>query len=79
MVVQPLPRVLLLHTGGTLGMDPDASYDMDGEGHMVLKPATGGRYERGLRPGNMLENLLGTVPELQTMARLDLQVRCTVS
>lgn len=32
MVARPLPRVLLLHTGGTLGMDPDRSYNMDGSG-----------------------------------------------
>jgi L-asparaginase len=50
-VTRALPRVLVLHTGGTLGMDPDASYAHDSDGHVTLKPGTGGRYHGGLRPG----------------------------
>lgn len=33
-VTRPLPRVLLLHTGGTLGMDPDASFAADAAGQV---------------------------------------------
>ena len=55
MIMKPMPRVLLLHTGGTLGMDPDSSFDTDPDGHMRLKEGTGGRYHKpshqALRPG----------------------------
>lgn len=43
MVTKPLPRVLILHTGGTLGMDPSLSYEAKDEG-LHLKPGTGGVY-----------------------------------
>ena len=42
LVARPLPRVLLLHCGGTMGMDAAASYVQDVEGHMVLKQARWG-------------------------------------
>lgn len=38
LIARPLPRVLLIHCGGTLGMDATESYELDLEGHMVLKP-----------------------------------------
>lgn len=38
LIARPLPRVLLIHCGGTLGMDAAASYELDLEGHMMLKP-----------------------------------------
>ena len=43
-VTRPLPRVLLLHTGGTLGMDPNASFSHpdEGDGNTQLKEGTGG-------------------------------------
>ena len=57
-------------------MDAMNSYNMDSEGHLQLKQGTGGTYERSLRPGTMLSSLLTTVPELRTLAQLDLQVVC---
>jgi hypothetical protein len=48
MVTKPLPRVLMLHTGGTLGMDPAASYEA-GEKGVSLRRGTGGVYA-GHRP-----------------------------
>lgn len=72
IIHQPLPKVLVLHTGGTLGMDPYESYETDANGRLVLKKGTGGRYQRGLRPGAMLDTLLYNVPELSTLADLDL-------
>ncbi len=54
MVSRPLPRVLCLHTGGTLGMDAEQSYEPDGvDGHVHLKPGTGGSFSPAgaLRPG----------------------------
>lgn len=76
LIAKPLARVLLLHTGGTLGMDSHASYEEDAEGHAHLVPGTGGKYpaQRSLKPGNMLNNLLGMVPELRQLANLDLKV-----
>ena len=77
MVTRPLPRVLLLHTGGTLGMDPAASYDAgDPDGDVHLKEGTGGVYPtaKQLQPGRMLADLLATVPELRTFANLDVHV-----
>ena len=47
-VTRPLPKVLLIHTGGTLGMDPETSFEQTCEGELVLKPGTGGSYG-GLR------------------------------
>ncbi|KAL6777071.1 hypothetical protein ACKKBF_B20105 [Auxenochlorella protothecoides x Auxenochlorella symbiontica] len=78
LVAKPLARVLLLHTGGTLGMDSHASYEEDVDGHHVLVSGTGGKYHaqksQSLKPGNMLNNLLGIVPELRQLANLDLKV-----
>lgn len=48
-VTKPLPRVLLLHTGGTLGMDPEESYESSAEGDVKLKSGTGGKYSGGLK------------------------------
>eukprot|EP00951_Prasinocladus_malaysianus_P030233 scaffold283591_cov44-Prasinocladus_malaysianus.AAC.1 len=42
-VTKPLPRVLVLHTGGTLGMDPESSYETGVDGTQ-LKTGTGGNY-----------------------------------
>jgi hypothetical protein len=48
----PLPKVLVIHTGGTLGMDADLSYEVDKEGHQHLKHGTGGTYTKAaLKPG----------------------------
>lgn len=45
MVTKPLPRVLMLHTGGTLGMDPAASYEAaNTKGSVSLRRGTGGVY-----------------------------------
>jgi hypothetical protein len=51
-VTRPLPRVLVVHTGGTLGMDPGQSYHIDASGKPVLAAGTGGKYSGGLRPGD---------------------------
>lgn len=40
LIARPLPRVLLIHCGGTLGMDAQASYTQDVEGHTVLRPVS---------------------------------------
>ena len=78
LIARPLPRVLLLHCGGTLGMDAQASYEQDvRDGHMVLKQGTGGTYHKpgeALRPGSMLGSLLTQVPELRAFAHLDLRI-----
>lgn len=50
-ITRPLPRVLVVHTGGTLGMDPGTSYHVDATGKPVLAAGTGGTYAGGLRPG----------------------------
>eukprot|EP00775_Hariotina_reticulata_P006054 gene6054-6292_t len=74
MVQQPLPRVLILHTGGTLGMDVGESFEPDPDDPMNLhlKKGTGGSYG-SLVPGDMLANLFQVVPELCSFANLDLQ------
>lgn len=41
LIARPLPRVLLVHCGGTLGMDAAASFELDLEGHTQLKPVSG--------------------------------------
>ncbi|CAG9467813.1 unnamed protein product [Pedinophyceae sp. YPF-701] len=74
MITRPLPRVLLVHTGGTLGMDPTASFETDGEGHVHVRRGTGGHYPGSLQPGNMLMNIKAVVPELAAFANLDLKV-----
>ena len=50
-ITRPLPRVLVVHTGGTLGMDPGVSYQIDASGKPVLAAGTGGTYAGGLKPG----------------------------
>ncbi|KAG2500713.1 hypothetical protein HYH03_001478 [Edaphochlamys debaryana] len=74
-VTKPLPRVLFLHTGGTLGMDPEEAFEED-EGHnlRVRAGAADVSYKGQLRPGEMLSNLLTLVPELEKFANVDLQV-----
>lgn len=74
VVARALPRVLLIHTGGTLGMDPVQSYEQDAEGHSVLRSGTGGKYENSLRPGGLLSNIICSVPELRSLAQLELQI-----
>lgn len=77
VVTKPLPRVLMLHTGGTLGMDPAASFEADRKG-VHLKSGTGGVYAgsrgSGLRPGALLQNVLTVVPEVNAFANLELRV-----
>eukprot|EP00879_Flechtneria_rotunda_P027314 GHRR01029258.1.p1 GENE.GHRR01029258.1~~GHRR01029258.1.p1 ORF type:complete len:383 (+),score=131.02 GHRR01029258.1:795-1943(+) len=75
VVSQPLPHVLILHTGGTLGMDVQQSFEAVPEhpAQLLLKKGTGGSY-KGLVPGDMLTNLFQQVPELCKFANLDLQV-----
>jgi L-asparaginase/Glu-tRNA(Gln) amidotransferase subunit D len=76
MVTRPLPRVLLLHTGGTLGMDPTASFEAYDGDDIHLRQGTGGVYPtaKQLQPGRMLADLLATVPELRAFANLDVHV-----
>lgn len=50
IVSRPLPKVLLLHTGGTLGMELD-SFSVGTDGHVSVKPGTGGTFKGTLRPG----------------------------
>jgi len=69
------PRVLMLHSGGTLGMEASLSFEQDGD----LREGSGGVYEDKLQPGRFLENVLGLVPELSMLgADLQLQVWCNV-
>ena len=49
MVPRPLPSVLIIHTGGTLGMDPVASFEPDVDGREKLK--RGGTFKGTLGPG----------------------------
>lgn len=72
----PLPRVLVLHTGGTLGMDVSTSFveSATRDSHVDLVAGTGGNYPPGLRPGTMLSQLLGAVPELGRLASLRLAI-----
>lgn len=72
---QSLPKVLIVHTGGTLGMDSGKSYvPHPGSGKTGLAPGTGGSYKGGLRPGTMLRNMLQFVPELSAFANIDLKI-----
>ncbi|GMH34131.1 hypothetical protein BSKO_01965 [Bryopsis sp. KO-2023] len=73
MITKPLPKVLVIHTGGTLGMDPHESYHSDQDG-VHLREGTGGTYKGGLKPGDMLSNLLNIVPELSAFANIELNV-----
>lgn len=74
--IKPLPKVLLVHTGGTLGMDPGESYSEDVVGHVQLKEGTGGVYPKTdhLQPGAVLSDLLTAVPELENFAVLDVEI-----
>ena len=65
-----LKRVLVVHCGGTFGMDVESSFDAAGQ----LRPGTGGSYRRSLRPGKLLGDILDHVPELQQLADLDVHV-----
>lgn len=64
VVTKPLPHVLILHTGGTLGMDPTASYEAREQG-VNLKKGTGGVYagmsscqkRSSVTPHHMIVNL----------------------
>jgi L-asparaginase/Glu-tRNA(Gln) amidotransferase subunit D len=67
------PRVLILHTGGTLGMAASESFVAAPVGrHPELVPGTGGTYPRvgpgGLQPGALLTTLLARVPEMRDVA-----------
>jgi L-asparaginase len=63
---RPLPSVLILHTGGTLGMSTKAFEEPeDMQGAAVFKPGTGGDYTKTLQPGKLLLNLV-TVVGLRT-------------
>lgn len=76
LVRRPLPSVLILHTGGTLGMDAGKSFEQDVSNpynQPELRHGTGGHYG-GLRPGQQLHNLLKVVPELSQFANLELHV-----
>lgn len=74
-VTKPLPRVLFLHTGGTLGMDPESAFEED-ESHNLRARAglTESSYKGSLGPGEMLSSLLTMVPELERFANVDLTV-----
>lgn len=74
---RPLPSVLVIHTGGTLGMSGDAFHDVeDGAlaGAKVFNEGTGGDYAKTLQPGSLLMNLVTAVPELRTFANLEVKV-----
>lgn len=81
-VTKPLPSVLILHTGGTLGMDPEASYvstagvenATEAMSDVHLREGTGGVYPGGLQPGPLLANLLHAVPEVNSFANVDMRV-----
>lgn len=74
MMLKSMPRVLLIHTGGTLGMDPQASYTMEEETPTKLREATGGAYTASLKPSQVLADLMSYVPELQSFANLNVEV-----
>ncbi|KAL4858677.1 L-asparaginase 1 [Chlorella vulgaris] len=76
LIARPLPRVLLLHCGGTMGMDAGESFEQDLDGHQVLKRASGGRYipAQALKPGSMLGEVLNVVPELKAIADVHLRI-----
>ncbi len=65
-----LKRVLIVHCGGTFGMDVESSFDSSGQ----LRAGTGGTYRRALRPGKLLGDILEHVPELRRLADLDVIV-----
>jgi L-asparaginase len=65
-------RILVIHTGGTLGMQPELSFEEEtGE----LRAGSGGVYVPALEPAQMLQALMDQVPELALLgADIDLQV-----
>lgn len=67
MIARPMPRVLLLHTGGTLGMDAGESFQTDEHGHVHLKHGTGGQYpnHQALKPGKERGQLLVVAAPVQ--------------
>lgn len=67
-VEKHLPHLLLVHCGGTFGMDPGTSFDASG----ALR--RGGNYKAGLRPGTLLANILDNFPELASLASLEVVV-----
>lgn len=72
---RPLPSVLILHTGGTLGMSTKAFEEPEElQGAAVFKSGTGGDYTKTLQPGKLLLNLVTVVPELRTFANLEVKV-----
>ena len=76
---RPLPSVLIIHTGGTLGMqttafDSPVQLQSGLQGAVVFKSGTGGDYTKTLQPGKLLLNLVTAVPELQAFANLQVQV-----
>ncbi|KAG2443698.1 hypothetical protein HXX76_002046 [Chlamydomonas incerta] len=73
-VTKPLPRVLFLHTGGTLGMDPEEAFEEDESHNLRPRAGASDSYKGSLRPGEMLSSLLTMVPELDKFANVDLQV-----
>ena len=72
---RPLPSVLILHTGGTLGMSTEAFEEPeDLQGATVFKSGTGSDYTKALQPGRLLLDLVTVVPELRTFANLEVKV-----
>ncbi|CDF33866.1 unnamed protein product [Chondrus crispus] len=63
-----LPHILLIHCGGTFGMDTVSSFDASG----TLR--RGGNYKTGLRPGPLLANILDNFPELRSLATFQVNV-----
>ncbi|KAI8463151.1 MAG: Asparaginase/glutaminase [Monoraphidium minutum] len=54
-------------------MDVEESFTASEDGVLRIKKGTGGSY-KGLKPGDMLNNLFNLVPELGTIAQLDLKI-----
>jgi len=65
-----------VHTGGTLGMDEEASYEaVDGHADdRPLRKGTGGAYAPLLAPGHLLAQLTAHAPEISTIANIDVRV-----
>lgn len=55
-------------------MDVSTSFVEATDGHVDLVEGTGGNYPTGLRPGTMLSQLLRAVPELGSLANLELDI-----
>jgi L-asparaginase len=87
---QQLPRILIVHTGGTLGMDAGAAFE-PASSHSsatastttpasaaspptLRRGAAASHYSPALRPGTMLSGLLTAVPELAELCRPTLYV-----